>query len=142
TPEGAQDPIRPPDVEVVHVIPGYEHSKASSPLAGTPVVAGDEITYTLTGRNIGATMLEPVTIEDDLAGVLRPGVSLVGQPLVRQYDGFGDLLTSGVPEAIIEGSMLTWTGELAVGERVQITYTVVLGDDVEPGVTLENILAS
>lgn len=142
TPEGQQVPITPEDVELEHPIPGYVHEKSSSPLSGTPVVAGDEITYTLGGTNTGSTTLDPVEITDDLSGVLVGGVTSVGTPVARIFDEFGDEVTGSIPDAVITGTTLTWTGSLPAGSRVEITYTVRLGADVAPGTVLVNALTS
>ncbi|WP_162893155.1 SdrD B-like domain-containing protein [Microbacterium halotolerans] len=141
TPEGDEDPITPPDVEIAHPIPGYEHSKASDPASGTPVVAGDEITYTLTGENTGAAVLDPVAIRDDLSGVLVDGVQLLDGPEATVFDDAGAEVADA-PEAAVDDGQLAWDGVLGIGERVEIVYTVVLTDDVEPGTVLVNALTS
>ena len=126
--------ITPPEVVTEHPIPGYAFTKTSDPASGTAVGPGAEITYTLTGENTGATALEPVTISDDLSGVLDDA-ELTGEP-VATIAGVAE-----VPAPILSGTELTWDGALAVGERVEITYTVTLSEDAE-GVLVENSATS
>ena len=113
-------------------VPGYEFTKTSDPVSGTPVAADGSITYTLTGTNTGNTPLDPVTVSDDLSG-LSP--HWTGAPTaVAQIDG------TTVTAPTITGTTLNWTGALAPGESVVITYTVTL-DDAE-GVIVNNRASS
>ena len=50
--------------------PGFELRKSADPASGTRVDPGSVITYTVTGVNTGETALDPVSINDDLSGVL------------------------------------------------------------------------
>ena len=69
TPPGL-DPIVPPAVTTEHPVAGFEVAKTSVPAAGSVVEPGQTIEYTVTGRNTGATVLNPASITDDLSGVL------------------------------------------------------------------------
>ena len=72
TPPGLP-PIKPPEVVTEHPVPGYVFSKTADPKSTTPVKVGETITYTLTGTNTGATVLDPVEVNDDLSEVLKAG---------------------------------------------------------------------
>ncbi len=134
-----EDPIEPPDVITEHPVPGYAHSKASDPAAGTSVSAGDSITYTVKGENFGATVLEPVTVQDDMAEVLDKS-TLDGDPVFTIYNEDDTESSSGTVAPI--GTMLVWNGVLQPGQRVEIVYTVTLDDDVEAGATVRNHMSS
>ena len=131
TPPGPPDePIRPPEVSTEHPVPGYTLAKTSDPSPGSPVRGGQRITYTVTGTNTGATVLDPVVITDDLSLILNHA-ALVDDPAAS----LGDTPT-------LDGTDLRWEGALDVGESVVVTYTVLLNEDVPEGVTLENTVNS
>ncbi|MFC5729543.1 MULTISPECIES: GEVED domain-containing protein [Nocardioides] len=94
-------------------------TKSSTPPAVTNT--GDTVTYTLTVENDGAgdyTAAEPATVVDDLSDVLDDAT----------YLGDAEATAGTVSYAEPE---LTWTGTLAAGDSVTITYTVTvtnLGD--------------
>lgn len=123
--------IVPPASVTEHRVdePGFEFSKTVDPASGTAVDPGDVVTYVLTGVNTGETALDPVEIVDDLSGVLADS-SLTGD-IVATIDG------SATSSATIEGDELSWTGALAVGQTVTITYSVTVGADAA-GDVLEN----
>ncbi|WP_235866451.1 isopeptide-forming domain-containing fimbrial protein [Serinibacter arcticus] len=127
TPENPVPPITPPPVETEHPVPGFELTKTSDPVSGSSVTGGSTITYTVTGTNTGATVLDPVVITDDLAEVLN-NAELTGAPVAS---------LGGAP--VVEGTTMTWNGSLAVGETVTITYTVTLDADVPAGTVINNI---
>ncbi len=130
TPPGLP-PIVPPEVSTQHPVPGFELDKVSDPTSGTEVRPGEVITYSVTGTNTGATVLDPVLITDDLSEVLAhaeyngDAVAVIGE------DEAGELA--------VVGSTLTWDGELAVGEEVTITYSVTVDEDAA-GVTVRNVV--
>ncbi|AQP48200.1 hypothetical protein BW730_12505 [Tessaracoccus aquimaris] len=127
-------PITPPDVTTEHPVPGYDFTKTSDPVSGTAVNPGMTITYTLTGENTGATILDPVVINDDLSKVLD-NAALTVQP-VATIEG-----ADSVPQPVVDGTKVTWTGKLEVGQLVVITYTVTLNDDAK-GVVVNNHASS
>ena len=135
TPPGS-DPIRPPDVTTTHPTPGYAFDKTSDPAPGSVVAPGETITYTLTGRNIGATALDPVVVRDDLSTVLD-AASLTVQPSVVIT---GDGPTDALAPVIVDGELI-WTGALAAGQTVTITYTVTVDADAA-GHTIRNSATS
>ncbi|MBO9626051.1 MAG: isopeptide-forming domain-containing fimbrial protein, partial [Microbacterium sp.] len=73
TPPSPFDPVVPPAVTVTNPVAGFEIAKTADPASGTAVEPGQTITYTLTGRNTGATVLDPVALADDLSGALAHG---------------------------------------------------------------------
>lgn len=109
--------------------PGYTFSKTADPVSGTAVVDGDTITYVLIGTNTGDTMLDTVTITDDLADVLD-NASLGGTPTS----------THGADPTVV-GTTLTWTGSLAVGQQVVITYAVIVSPG-QGGQVVHNVASS
>ncbi len=119
-------PIVPPAVETNHPVVdnGFEVTKSADPASGTAVRAGNTITYTISGVNTGNTTLDPATIVDDLSAVLAHA----------QYGGDVSASTGAVD---LTGTTLTWTGALAPGARVDITYTVTVDEDAT-GVLLRN----
>ncbi len=138
TPPG-EDPIEPPPATTEHPVPGYEHSKVSDPESGTTVVGGDDITYTVTGANTGATVLDPVVINDDMSNVLS-NAALTGAPVYTVYNEDDSVASTGA--ATVTGTSLTWTGVLEVGQRVEIVYTVTINEDVAPGTVVNNHMSS
>jgi uncharacterized repeat protein (TIGR01451 family) len=100
------------DVPVdVPEIPTYTVAKTESEAQVQP---GDRLTYTITVVNTGAvafTADSPATFVDDLAGVLTDAT-------------WNDDVTAG---AVLHGTTLSWTGPLAVGQTVSITYSVTVG---------------
>ncbi|WP_067196181.1 DUF11 domain-containing protein [Microbacterium sp. XT11] len=92
-------------------------------------MAGDTVTYTVTVTNTGAsdfTDAEPATFQDDLSGVLDDAT----------YNG--DVSAGGV----VEGTVLTWSGPLAVGESVDVTYSVTVNDPLTGDRDLANTVTT
>ncbi|WP_402839865.1 SdrD B-like domain-containing protein [Microbacterium sp. GXS0129] len=98
----------------IDLLDGYfTFSKSSDPASGQSVSVGDVVTYTVTVKHPG-TIYAPVqgaTIMDDLSKVLDDA------------DYQGDV-TASTGTATVDGSKLTWTGDLADGVEVTITYSV------------------
>jgi len=126
TPEHPQPPIIPPPVVTEHPVPGFALAKKADPVSGSTVQGGDTITYTVTGTNTGATVLDPVTLTDDLSKVLNHA-TLTGSPKAS---------TGAAP--VVSGTTLTWTGRLPVGGKVVLTYTVTVDKDVVAGTVIDN----
>jgi uncharacterized repeat protein (TIGR01451 family) len=79
------------------------------------VVAGDTLTYTVTVTNTGQaafTTENPATFTDDLTDVLDDAT-------------YNDDATGG---ATVDGVTLSWSGQLAVGQVIQIRYSVTVND--------------
>ncbi|WP_149084108.1 MULTISPECIES: isopeptide-forming domain-containing fimbrial protein [Microbacterium] len=123
TPPGGVPPIETPPATTENPVnePGFELRKFADPASGTRVDPGSVVTYTVTGVNTGETALAPVRIVDDLSGVLAHAAS--------NGDATATLSDGTAPGPVIAGDELTWTGELAVGQRVTITYSVTVHGD-------------
>ena len=133
TPPGLP-PITPPEVTTEHPIPGYTFTKTSDPESGATVERGGTITYTLTGTNTGATVLDPVNVTDDLSKVLK-FTTLEGAPVATIVSADGTEQVAEAPK--LEGTTMTWQGVLQVGQKVVITYTVKVKTDA-PKATINN----
>lgn len=129
TPPGGETITPPPSTTTNPVnLPGFSVSKSAEP-AGGDVDPGDTVTYTVTGVNTGETALEPVTIVDDLSGVLS-GASY-NDDVTATING-----AATAAPAIAKGK-LSWSGALAVGQTVTITYSVTVNPDAG-GTQLKN----
>ncbi|MFJ2369219.1 DUF6923 family protein [Microbacterium sp. NPDC087665] len=103
-------------------IASYTVSKASD---SATVLPGGVVTYTVTLTNTGDVAYtddEPAVFEDDLSGVLDDAV-------------YNDDATNG---ATVAGSTLSWTGALAVGQTIEVTYSVTVDDPVTGDFVLVN----
>jgi len=105
-----------------HPVPYLRDRKSVDPASGTPVVAGQELTYTLTFTNDGRA---PAAVDraDDLTHVLDDATLVTGP-------------TSDALTATLAGTRLGVTGTLAPGATATVTYVVRVlptgrrGDDV------------
>ena len=133
-PPGAGEPLRPapPTTEHPVPVPGFELSKSSNPEDGADVNPGDTITYTVIGENTGETLLDPVQISDDLSEVLSYA-TLDGAPSAT----IGSNDVSDAVDIDMDAHQLSWEGALESGEKVTITYSVVVNSGVQ-GVVIEN----
>jgi len=133
------DPDNPPDINCPtgtepecindHPVgqPGLMIAKVSDPVSGTLVAADQVITYTVTVSNTGDVKLDPITVSDDMSGVLSNG---------KLVDG-SMTFTSGSAPAVT-GTTLTWTGVLDAGKSATITYRVKVDKDVTKADSLVN----
>ncbi|WP_164743549.1 DUF7507 domain-containing protein [Microbacterium sulfonylureivorans] len=93
--------------------------------ATTASKAGDTVTYAVTLSNIGGTaytVAQPASFSDDLAGILDDAA----------YNGDATA-SGGAPPPTYSASTLSWTGPLAAGASVTVSYSVELtlaGDGV------------
>ena len=90
--------------------------------ATTGVASGDVVTYTVTVTNDGEgayTATEPAGFTDDLTDVIDDA-SYNGDAAAVASDG------STVPAPTVAGAVLAWSGPLAPGESVSITYSVTV----------------
>lgn len=101
-------------------------TKASNPASGTPVLAGDRITYTVTiaePEDSPAPFLSP-SFADDLSGVLDDAVIEDGSIAVVTSADDGDPGT-----AVLDGNALRWSSaRIFPGETITISYTVIVKD--------------
>lgn len=84
----------------------------------TPTYAGDTVTYTMTVTNNSTyayTALAPALVTDDLSGVLNRA----------SYNGD---VSASAGSATVSGTALSWSGPLAVGASVTVTYSVKVTD--------------
>ncbi|MGC5010044.1 hypothetical protein ACLQ2R_04710 [Streptosporangium sp. DT93] len=86
--------------------------RTSSPVLAKP---GQKVTYTVRLRNTGDVPRADVTFTDDLSGLLDDAVL-----------GPGLSATSGTVS--FEAPEVTWTGDLAAGHAVTLTYDIVVND--------------
>ncbi len=99
--------------------PAWTLAKSSDPAAGTTVVPGDVLTWTLTATNTSAVPVTGATAVDDLTGVLPyADVSFTSARLTRS------------------GATLTWAiPDLAPGETRTVSYSGTVRGD---GATITN----
>ncbi|MGI5502806.1 DUF7507 domain-containing protein [Lentzea sp. CA-135723] len=91
-----------PNCTTTTPVSGVEIKKTAEPASTKP---GDVVTYTVTVRNTGKTVLD-ASFRDDLTGVLD------------------DATWIGTSAGVFAAPVLTWSGQLAVGETATVTYTV------------------
>ncbi|MEU4830042.1 hypothetical protein [Streptosporangium sp. NPDC023615] len=92
--------------------PGIEVVRTSSPVLAKP---GQRVTYTVRLRNTGDTPRAGLTFTDDLSGLLDDAV-------------FGPGLTATSGTVSFEAPEVSWTGDLAAGQAVTLTYDVTVND--------------
>ncbi|MBQ3358350.1 MAG: DUF11 domain-containing protein [Microbacterium sp.] len=105
-------------------------TKTVDPASGTAVIAGQEVTYTLSFTNEGAA---PATVDalDSLANVLDDATLSAGPTA-----------DAGLT-ATLTGTDLAITGEVPVGETLTVTYTVTVADYADQGDhVLGNVLSN
>ncbi|MFJ9696295.1 LPXTG cell wall anchor domain-containing protein [Kitasatospora sp. NPDC101183] len=88
---------------------------------------GGKVTYTVTVTNTGGTGVTDASAVDDLSGVLGGA-------------RYGGDASASVGTLAYAAPRLTWTGALAVGERVVITYSVTVNDPA--GGSLVNVVTA
>ena len=97
---------------VQDLIPALTITKTANIATTTP---GGTVDYTITAADTGQTPYTAATITDDLTGILGDAA----------YNGDAVAATTGTAGSVSYTSPgLTWTGNLAVGGSVTITYSV------------------
>ncbi len=105
---------------VQDLIPALTITKTANIATTTP---GGTVDYTITAADTGQTPYTGATITDDLTGILGDAA----------YNGDAVAATTGTAGSVSYTSPgLTWTGNLAVGGSVTITYSATV-DDPETG---------
>ncbi|MER5619667.1 putative Ig domain-containing protein [Streptosporangium sp. NPDC002544] len=111
---------------VTVLIPGLAVSIA----AGRPTTTPGGVTrFTITIANTGQTPYEGVSVVNALADVLDEAV----------YDNDA-IATAGT--VAVAGQTLTWTGDMAVGATVTVTYTVKTGDPNRGDTVMTSVVSS
>lgn len=105
----------------------FTYSKTSDPEPGSQVRPGDTVNYTVTVTHNGEGKVDGASVADDLSEVLDDA-------------DYQDDVEASAGMATIENGALNWTGDLADGQVVTITYSVLVksGGDEE----LRNVVTS
>jgi uncharacterized repeat protein (TIGR01451 family)/fimbrial isopeptide formation D2 family protein len=115
-----------PECTTTHQTGRFEFSKMADPIHNSDVQAGDVVTYTVTVSQVGPAAVA-ASVVDDLSDVLDDA------------DYNGDVVaTAGA--AGVDGSTLTWAGDLAPGDVVTLTYSVTVTG--AGNTTLANVVTS
>ncbi|GAB3615814.1 hypothetical protein GCM10027416_03710 [Okibacterium endophyticum] len=101
-----------PDCKTSHLTGRFEYSKMADPVHNSDVSVGETITYTVTGTQVGPAGVT-AELTDDLSDVLDDAT-------------WNDDATASVGTVALDGTTLTWTGDVGVGELVTITYSVTV----------------
>ncbi|MFC6086190.1 DUF7927 domain-containing protein [Sphaerisporangium aureirubrum] len=123
-PSGGTDPLCTARVEVL--IPGLSFTVTADTATQVP---GGTVGYTITVSNTGQTPYTGATMTDDLATVL----------LDSTYNADAAATAGAVSYS---GTVLTWTGDLAVGATATITYSVTVLDPDPGGKSLVTTVVS
>jgi fimbrial isopeptide formation D2 family protein len=99
-----------------HLVGGYVYSKTADPASGSTVRVGQKITYTVTITQTGKGAVANASVNDDMAKVLDDAT----------YDKDAKASAGTIS---YKAPHLTWTGNLAVGAKVTITYSVTVNGD-------------
>ncbi len=108
---GCEGECNPPE----NLIGNFTYEKTADPESGTAVAPGQSIDYTITVTQQGLAGVTGASLVDDLSDVLDDAT--LDEASIEASAG----------EATLDGSTLTWTGDLAVDDVVTITYTVTVG---------------
>ncbi|WP_307042623.1 DUF7927 domain-containing protein [Agromyces ramosus] len=115
------------ECRTVHKTGGYVFGKVANPKSGSNVQVGDVVTYTVTITQRGDGAVSGASVTDDLTAVLDDAT----------WNGNATATSGSVTRT---GNTLGWTGDLAVGQVVTLTYSVTVtaaGDD-----QLRNVVTS
>ncbi|WP_243229674.1 hypothetical protein [Microbacterium sp. CIAB417] len=91
----------------------FRFSKTSDPASGSDVVIGDVVDYHVQVTHIGEAAVPGASLVDDLTQVLDDAE-------------WNDDAAASAGEVEYADGELTWTGDLAVGQVVDITYSVTV----------------
>ncbi|WP_410651333.1 internalin [Amycolatopsis sp. cmx-4-54] len=106
-----------PDCGTDEPISGLVIRKTVSPREVEP---GGTITYTVTAENVGRAPYPGVTLTDDLSGVVDD--ARYNNDAVAKTDG-----ANTPTQPSYAAPTLRWTGDIAAGKTVTVTYTVTVG---------------
>ncbi|MGM7697928.1 DUF6923 family protein [Microbacterium sp. A84] len=123
---GGNCDVESTDPACVANVPAASFTISKSADAAT-ALPGDTVTYTVTVTNTGEvayTEEEPASFTDDLSRVLDDAT-------------YNDDVSDG---GDVDGDVLSWSGPLAVGESIEVTYSVTVHVPVEGDFTLRNVV--
>ena len=103
--------------------------KTSDPGARATVAVGQTVDYTITVRQIGPGAVTGASVTDDLSGVLDDAT-------------YNDDVIADTGAASVDGSTLSWSSDLAVGDVVTIRYSVTVGAVGSGDGVLRNVVSS
>ena len=92
----------------------YDATKAADPTEGSLIGPGQNVTYTITIQNTGATTLTNLKLDDNLSNVLDDA-TILGTPIVTPASG---------GSATVIGDLLEFVGTIPAGQSVTVSYTV------------------
>ncbi|MCA5923780.1 DUF7927 domain-containing protein [Curtobacterium oceanosedimentum] len=95
----------------------------------TSAAPGEKVTYTVTVKNTGEadyTAENPATFADDFSGVADDAT-------------YNDDASNG---ATVDGTTLSWSGPLAVGESTTVTYSFIVNDPLTGDQNLGNVVTT
>jgi len=113
-------------VTVTDLIPALTITKTANTAAATP---GSTVGYTITVTDTGQTPYTGATVTDSLGGVLGDAA-------------FNHDAAATAGTASFASPVLTWTGDLAPGDTVTITYTVTVDNPDTGGGAMSNAVVS
>ncbi len=113
-------------VTVTDLIPALTITKTANTAAATP---GSTVGYTITVTDTGQTPYTGATVTDSLGGVLGDAA-------------FNHDAAATAGTVSFASPVLTWTGDLAPGDTVTITYTVTVDNPDTGGGALSNAVVS
>jgi uncharacterized repeat protein (TIGR01451 family) len=118
-----QNPVTSPGCEVVdgatvgcstdHLVGWFTYYKTADPASGTAVSPGQNIAYTIAIIQHGTAALKNASVTDDMSDVLDDA-------------SYNDDVRATSGEASVAAPTLSWSGDLAVGQTVKVSYTVTV----------------
>ena len=121
---GSTDPQCTSTVTVL--VPGLTIAQSASPGSTTP---GGKVTYTITATNSGQTAYTGATITDPLTGLLDDA-------------SYGGDATASTGAVSFTSPNLTWTGDLAAGATVTVTFSVTVNNPDTGEKLMQNTVTS
>lgn len=115
------------DCATQHLVGTYLVEKSSNPASGSDLTAGDPVDYTVTVTQVGPGSVPLASFVDDLSGVLD------------EATWTGNLVASAGTATLV-GDSVEWSGALAPGDVVTVTYSVTFTGGLDGRIT--NIVSS
>ncbi|MDQ1131220.1 SpaA isopeptide-forming pilin-related protein [Microbacterium sp. SORGH_AS_0888] len=114
-------------------VPGMHVKKTSDPASGQTVRPGEQITYQVVVQNTGNVDLTPAKLTDDLSDVLD-NASYVEGSATATING------ASAASPVVNGTTLTWSDALKVGQTATLTYVVTVSPHVTADDKLVNVV--